>query len=140
MHDDPSFNNVVYDQLTNNNLSSSNDTIYRIGFPNIGNNLYDAASSTPGPTDLDTQVASTLIRHGNFDYSTNSTVWDSTIADHTLPDAFYLCERPSWWVNTLRWPAFGPDLDPVPGIIPAQLRIQNMDLPPPGTLRIAPFE
>ena len=33
----------------------------------------------------DTNVKATLLRHGNFDYVTDSVAWDPAIADHNLP-------------------------------------------------------
>ena len=34
----------------------------------------------------DPNVANTLLRHGNFDYVTNSVIWDPSIPNHDLPD------------------------------------------------------
>ncbi len=42
----------------------------------------------------DPNVAATLLRHGNYDYVTNTVVWDPAIADHDLPASLYRSEMP----------------------------------------------
>ena len=49
----------------------------------------------PYPTDLN--VPATTLRHGNYDYVTNSVVWDPNISDHTLPASLYLTEKPAFF-------------------------------------------
>ena len=118
-------------------INYSNNPVYAFGFPNIGNHSY---SGTFGPTTppnysrllnkltdpdnqkLDRNVKATILRHGNFDYVNNSTVWDSSISDHTIPDSLYLAARPDWWPNAMPWPPIGPDRTPMVGQIPAQCR------------------
>src|SRR5206468_1751987 len=134
-------------------VNYSNNPIYALGYPNIGNHSYTGtfAPTTPpnysanGPnlTDpenqtLDLNVAATIIRHGNFDYFTNATVWDPTIPDHTIPDSLYLSEKPSWW-GPLPWPPIGPDLTPMVSQIPAEYRFVNgRPTPPPATSSSTP--
>lgn len=50
---------------------------------------------SPYPTDA--KVATTTLRHGNYDYLTNSVHWDPTIADHTLPSSLYLAQKPAFF-------------------------------------------
>ena len=127
-----------------------NNPVYALGFPNIGNHSY---SGTFGPTTppnysrlpnkltdpdnqkLDRNVKATILRHGNFDYVNNSTVWDSSISDHTIPDSLYLTARPLWWPDTIRWPPIGPDQTPMASQIPAENRFVNgtPTLPPTTT-------
>ena len=38
------------------------------------------------PYPIDPKVAATTIRHGNFDYVTNSVKWDPSISTQTLPE------------------------------------------------------
>jgi hypothetical protein len=45
----------------------------------------------------DPQVAATTLRHGNFDYVTNTVMWDPAIANHTLPNSLYLTQRPAFF-------------------------------------------
>ncbi len=49
----------------------------------------------PYPTDA--QVRATTIRHGNFDYVTNSVKWDPSISNQTLPSSLYLSAKPAFF-------------------------------------------
>ena len=69
------------------------ETSFAGGKPGIWMLGWDAVS--PYPTDA--KVAATAIRHGNFDYLTNSVKWDPAIADHTLPDSLYLAGKPGFF-------------------------------------------
>jgi hypothetical protein len=75
-----------------------------------------------GCQQLDRNVKATILRHGNFDYFNNSTVWDSFITDHTISDSLYYSSRPGWWPDGIAWPPIGPDHDPMVSPIPAQIR------------------
>jgi hypothetical protein len=90
--------------------------IYKIGWPSDCS-LGDAA--------IDPEVKATLLRHGNYDYVSNATLWDSTIADHTLPASLYLSAKPAFF-GTRAWPPIGPDLTPMVSPIPAQQRFAAM--------------
>jgi hypothetical protein len=70
-------------------------------------------------------VKDTLLRHGNWDAVTGSTVWDPDIAARDLPDSLYMAAKPPWWGTELLWPAIGPDLSPMVGKIPAQARYEG---------------
>jgi hypothetical protein len=96
---------------------SSLKTIWRLGY---------GGPSWAG----DPNVKATLLRHGNFDYVTNSVIWDPSVPDHTLPPSLYLSSKPSWW-GSLPWPAIGPDLSPMTGTIPAKQRYEGVDTTPP---------
>jgi len=85
--------------------------IWKLGFTN--------QNGEGNPTDPKT--AATLIRHGNYDYVTHSTIWDTGISDHSLPNSLYLTAKPSFF-GALSWPAFGPDLNPMESYIPAKYR------------------
>jgi hypothetical protein len=108
--------------------------IYKLGFPNMGNNGF---SMTWGPTtppdyttqsaqqpggdshgnggntlqELDFNVANSMIRHGNYDYLSESIIWDSGIADHTIPASYFQASKPSYFGN-LAWPPFDPASPP----------------------------
>jgi hypothetical protein len=74
----------------------------------------------------DPDVAATLLRHGNYDFVTNSVVWDPTIPDHYLPASLYRSGLPDWWCQETPWPPIGPD---VPGYfhdIPAKRRFAGL--------------
>ena len=129
-------------------VNYGNNPVYALGFPNIGNHTY---SGTFGPTTppnysrlpnkltdsdnqkMDRNVKATILRHGNFDYVNNSTVWDSSISDHMLPASLYYSTRPLWWPDSIPWPPIGPDRTPMVSQIPAEYRFVNGGPTPPPT-------
>jgi hypothetical protein len=74
----------------------------------------------------DPTVAATLLRHGNYDYVTNSVVWDPAISDHDLPDSLYLSGMPGWWCQETPWPPIGPDEAGYHHDIPAKRRLEGL--------------
>jgi PKD repeat protein len=58
---------------------------------------------------IDSRVASTIIRHGNYDYVTKTTKWESAYSIHAFPNSYYLTSKPVWF-GTLEWPAIGSDI------------------------------
>ena len=101
--------------------SYQNGVIYRFGYPNMGNRAYSGSASNPtDPNILDTNVQSTAIIHGTYDFVTQSTTWDPGTTDHTLPASMYLSSTPSWW-GSVPWPAIGPDVSGLTNKIPAQV-------------------
>ena len=57
----------------------------------------------------DPAVASTLLRHANYDYFHKDVVWDSTIASRAIPDSLYYSSKPAFF-GSLQWPPIGPDV------------------------------
>jgi hypothetical protein len=95
--------------------------IYRLGYPNIGNcGLSDVTgNAVPGGMSYpDAKVNTTLLRWGNYDYSTKTVRWQSSElpagmtvpADQTLPASFYYTSRPPWFPTGVAWPPIGPDV------------------------------
>ncbi|MBI3832174.1 MAG: hypothetical protein HY291_21815 [Planctomycetes bacterium] len=80
---------------------------------------YNAPSTGGAPSDPKT--AQTLLRHGNFDYISGKTQWAEGLSEHALPKSLYLSAKPAFF-GELPWPAIGPDLKPMTGTIPAQVR------------------
>jgi len=136
----PEVSNWVY-QPTQEGYGYGVNVIYRLGYPHVGNNNFDTGASPL--SNFDPLVAQTLIRHGNFDYSTRSVIWDSSITDKNIPESLYLPGKPPWW-GDLRWPAIGPDMSPMLSAIPAQRRYElllsgdDRALERPGGLRREP--
>lgn len=95
--------------------SGSRVAIYKLG--------YDTPGDDSGPDDP--QVERTLLRHGNFDYVNNSTLWDPNISNQNLPNSYYLTSKPSFF-GSLPWPAIGPELSPMVGTIPAKQRFDEI--------------
>ena len=117
--------------------------IYKLGFPNLGNNYYSltwgpttppdyrlqASNSNPGGAlqELDLNVKATLLRHGNFDYLAKTTRWDPTISNQTLPVSLYYQDRPAWWPSDVAFPPIGPDASPMTGPNPAYKRFKALN-------------
>jgi hypothetical protein len=105
--------------------------IYRLGYPNMGNNGYSSTNPPSNADDggLDPKVKSTLMRWGNFDYQNNLTKWDASEipggvpvpTTQTLPASLYYSSKPSWWPAGVAWPVIGPDVSGLTNKIPAQL-------------------
>jgi len=145
-----------YDEETNN-YSLIYNVIYRLGYPGMGGNSYTGTNygsntmalcgsnwvyTMDNKGFLDYNVKQTIIRHGNYDYASKSTIWDPTIADTNLPPSLFYTSKPTWWSNNVPWPPIGPDCTPLVSAIPAQLRYNSelVSLPvpllPPTNLRI----
>jgi len=73
----------------------------------------------------DPRPAATLLRHGNFDYVTNSVIWDPGIPEHSLPTSLYRNTAPDWWCQETPWPAIGPDVAGYTNDIPAKRRFEG---------------
>lgn len=112
----------------------SGSAIYRLGFPDVGNDGYEGTfPPTPlvhgdgGPRDLhvdrdDTALGTTLIE-GNWDSSTGGRDW--TIDPEPLPDSYFLAERPAFF-GALAWPPVRPEAPSSdPTILPAGYRYVN---------------
>lgn len=92
-----------------------------------------ATTSDSGGLAILTSPTATLIDHGNYSHKTASQTWDAVIADHSLPDSFFLSGKPDWFYG-LTWPAFNPAS---PGalttpVIPAWYRYNNAGADPPA--------
>ncbi len=95
--------------------------IYRLGY-NADDNQKIVCDDLP---------KNTLFRHGNFDYVTNSVIWDSVTQDHELPNSLYLSERPLWF-GDMHWPPVDPlrapttEEESLSAVIPAMRRFLEM--------------
>ncbi len=123
---DTSWNAAEY-QMTGNTWDYTHYVIYRLGYPNMGNNWYNPANPPNNPANqddagLDPNVAATILRHGNYDYFNNAVLWDPANSNHNLPASIYLPAKPSWWCQETPWPPIGPDVAGLHNTIPAQRR------------------
>jgi len=121
---DSSWMAAAYEMSGNPELN--NGYIYRLGYPNMGNNEYSAETAWPlyHGSYPDAKVKATLLRHGNYDYRNRATVWDPAISDQTLPASLFYSSKPSYF-GSLQWPPFGPDVPGYAAGIPAQTRWQT---------------
>jgi hypothetical protein len=78
----------------------------------------------PYPTD--SNVAATALRHGNYDYVTNTVVWDPNIPDHALPDSLYLRQKPAFFKagKDYTWPWVDPVGTTKVYVLPAKARYE----------------
>ena len=120
--------NTKYDEAT---FASGDFNIYSTG--------YDGASGSQDAT-----VVSTLLRHANFDYVTDSVKLcngagepgcQGGTSDTTLPASLYLTAKPSWW-GSQPWPPIGPDVPGYASSIPAKDRFDGA--PPPVSYIVTP--
>ena len=124
---------------TNGYCANGVRAVYELGFPNIGNCSYSGTFGPTTPPDysglpntrdgceqIDRNVKATILRHGNFDYASNSTIWDPSIPDHTIPDSLYYSSRPGWWPDGFLWPPIDPTRDPMVSPIPAEIRYKAL--------------
>jgi hypothetical protein len=111
---------------TNNNLNYLVPTIFRFGFPNIGNTGYTSASTNPPSAnlnDLDYGVQPSTFLLENYDYFNKSI----DVVTNGLPPSLFYTNVPSWWpaTNVVPWPPIGPDVSGMTNAIPAQLRFSG---------------
>jgi hypothetical protein len=59
------------------------------------------------PYPSDPQVKATAVRHGNFDYLTNTVGWEPGVSDHALPASLYLTGKPAFFKG-YTWPWVEP--------------------------------
>ena len=106
-------------------VSGDNEqTIYRFGYPNMGNGDYVPGVPWPslyGLTYPDAKVKATLLRHGNYDYYNHATIWDPAISIHAIPASLFYSSKPSYF-GSLQWPPIGPDVPGYVTDIPAKAR------------------
>jgi hypothetical protein len=89
--------------------------VYKLGYP-----------SDCGINEVtDPQVAATILRHGNFDYVSNATVWDPGITVRDLPPSLYLDAAPAYF-GSVPWPPIGSDVTPMVSDIPAKIRFDAL--------------
>jgi len=60
------------------------------------------------PYPIDPTVRSTALRHGNFDYLTNSVNWDPNISERSMPSSLYLTQWPAFFPSSYAWPWVDP--------------------------------
>jgi hypothetical protein len=96
------------------------ETSFTDGKPGIWMLGWDAVA--PYPTDG--RVSATTLRHGNFDYLTNTVQWDPTINNHTLPNSLYLTRKPGFFDagSGYMWPWVDPVGSTELYVLPAKAR------------------
>lgn len=112
------FLNFVGNVLGTSGVNTSYTGIFDLG----GGNSNSSVTVPPDPN-----VATTLMRWGNYDTATNSIRWlasevpsslsgsqapyaNPVPASQSLPASFYLSGKPGWWPTATPWPPIGPDV------------------------------
>lgn len=101
----------------------------------VGNELPPVKIELNGATNSigSTSMAASLV-HGNYvSYEDEGLSWDPAVSDHTIPDSYYLSEKPVWF-GDLAWPPYGGDLMEAgggfnPNRIPAEVRYWTRRFP-----------
>ncbi len=80
---------------------------------------------SPYPTDAN--VTATTLRHGNFDYLTNTVHWDPRISSRTLPASLYLTQKPAFFSagRGYTWPWVDPTGSTKLYQLPAKVRYES---------------
>jgi parallel beta-helix repeat protein len=99
------------------------ETTYQNNNPYSGKNVY-CLDYVYDSTPADGRTAASMLRHGNWDSVNNSFVWDAGIADHNIPNSYYLASKPSFF-GACAWPPVGPDLTPMVRTLPAKDRYEG---------------
>ncbi len=67
-------------------------------------------------------TASTVLRHGNYDYVTKRIVWDPTLSRHDMPPSLYLTSKPAFFGSS-PWPWVTPENSAsTTAVLPARAR------------------
>ncbi len=94
--------------VTNQGYSYNLSTIFRLGYPNMGDNTvvygtnrYDNLAN-PG---YDSEVTNTLYLHYNYDTKTAGVVSDG-VSQTNLPNSYFRTNAPAYWTNATAWPPY----------------------------------
>jgi hypothetical protein len=76
------------------------------------------------PYPIDPNVVATALRHGNYDYLTNTVGWDPKITDRALPASLYLTQKPGFFNvgKGYTWPWVDPVGTTKVYVLPAKAR------------------
>jgi len=148
-------NPTKYTETLDNCGNGVCDAIYRLGYPNIGNQSLADVTGNPVPGGMsypDAKVTSTMMRWGNYDYFHKSTQFNAaevgggvpTPADQVIAASYYYSSRPGWFTAAVPWPPIGPDVSGGNGDtsghvnkIPAQLCFESRNLKAGGSFSAA---
>jgi hypothetical protein len=83
---------------------------------------FGVTTAWSGISGIDTQVAGTALRQGNFDYYTNQVRWDTTA--QAIPNSMYLTSKPAFFGNCT-WPWVDPTGSTKLHVLPARARFDG---------------
>jgi len=156
-------NNVLGNPYTNwvthilsNGWNNAYASIYRIGYPNMGNDTYGSTSTSAQATNynsVDHYVWTNLLTHANVEYGSagaKATNYNGGITNRTYPISYLTswnsATAPNWWTNNgagmtnAPWPAIGSDVSGHTNLIPAMIRFHQLTTytPPPSSTNTYP--
>ena len=111
--------NSLYEQVSDDN-TCSRAHVFLLG------SGYDTQGCSWSNTPATDSAVTTTLRHGNFDFASNSVKWDASNPERALPASLYLSGPPAFWPSGLPWPWAGSDLSPRVGALPARTRFDQM--------------
>src|SRR5262249_48555088 len=85
--------------------------------------IFELGNAGKGASDV---AATSLYRHGNYDYVNHAISWDPSAKTKTLPPSFYRKAVPGWWPTSTPWPWTGSDSTRMVGVLPAKDRSDKM--------------
>ncbi len=124
---DKSNNTMLRNRITQSGITTGEGNNF------VGNEMpkrkYDPVTTDWVP-DNEIRVEPDTIAHGNYVvFDGQGLMWDSSIADHDIPNSYYLDEKPEWFCD-LEWPAYGGDLMPNnQRRSPAEVRFWSIQFP-----------
>jgi hypothetical protein len=120
----PGWHQVYLTAVDVHNDDCGDMNIYKIGYTASFGCQTEIVGTQNTPADTLSKADELL--HGNYDVVHRGIVWDSKIADHTLPRSYYLAGKPAIFGN-LAWPPYDPGnpTDNAPTKIPAGFRHIN---------------
>lgn len=147
------YTNWVY-HIQSNGWNNAYASLYRIGYPNMGNDTYGSLSTDPQAKvydDVDQTVWTNLLTHANIEFGSGgawTTNYNSGITNRTYPISYFTewnsTNPPTWWTNAVGltnspWPSIGVDVPGHTNLIPAMIRFHSLAAySPPGDTNTYP--
>ena len=75
----------------------------------IGNEFVEKKHPGTWNENIITDIGENSVVHGNYILAESGIQWDPSIEDRSIPDSYYLSEKPEWF-GDLDWPCYGGDL------------------------------
>ncbi len=127
--------------IQNSGWNSSDMSLLRIGYPNMGNDTYGGLSTDPQAKTynvVDQYVWTNLLTHANIEYGSSgawTTNYDAGVTNRTYPISYFTewnsVYAPTWWTNAVGltnspWPSIGVDVAGHTNLIPAMIRFHAL--------------
>lgn len=125
-----------YYSVTIQGYQEGKGTIFRLGYPNMGNSGYNGTNPPSTAIDArDLNVETSAIIHGNYDAFNKGQIWSAGIEDRAIRPSYFRTTKPAFF-GSLAWPPINP-ANPVandPTLIPAGYRFVRGVKPAAGPI------